>query len=63
MPAALQEGMNSSLVEKEAGLAVTAEDSLQEDSDPQHARGTEQEKSQHRSGDSSSDVAEDAMSA
>lgn len=45
--------MNSSLLEKEAALAVTAEDTLQEGYDPQRARGTGKERSQHMSGDSS----------
>lgn len=54
--------MNSSLLEKEAALAVTAEDTLQEGYDPQRARGTGKERSQHMSGDSSRDTAEDPAS-
>lgn len=57
------EGMSSSLSEKEAALAVTAEDALQEGFDPQRARGTGKERSLHRSGDSSRDIAEDPASA
>lgn len=52
-------GGESSLLEKEAALAVTAEDSLQEGYDPQQAGRTEW----HRSVDSSRDVAKDPVSA
>lgn len=51
--------VNSSFLGKEAALAVTAEDSVQEGYDPQHGRRT----GWHRSGASGRDVAKDPVSA